>query len=154
MLFGRIVTFGFDRRKYSPNAGVVVVTDIGTLQNERSIGQHARAGNAGVQGIGRKARKAGRQYGIGVRIEIGTRIQHRKSCQEGRDERRACRTLRHWRPIGIRLRHLAGIVIRALCLGRSADIERLLRRYRELLAQRKVRARRAVLVDDALGEQI
>src|SRR6202041_1144266 len=62
--------------------------------------------------------------------------------------------LRGWSGAGVGLRHGVGGAVGRLGDGRSADVVGRLGRYRELLRLREIRTRCAVLVDDALRQQV
>ena len=135
-------------------ARVVIVADVRALQNKRPIGQYAGVGDAGVDRVGRQHRESGGQDGVGQRVEVRARINHRELRQEGRHKWRTAFALCNRRSIGVGLRHLTGAAVR--CFGRlgRADVVLRLRLHHELLSKREIRAGRAVLVDDALGENI
>ncbi len=129
-------------------ARVVVIADGGTPQRERT-GQGAGTGNAGVEGIGRQIAGACSQD-----IQIGRiDVLFDAGFRDGPERRRriSCRR-RGARRVG--LRHHVGRAVRKFRDLRSADVIGRLTSHRELLRQCEVRARRSVLVDNTLGQQV
>ncbi len=128
--------------------GVVIIRQDRALQRKRTR-ERAGAGNASVQRVGRQVGSTRRQD-----IEIG-RIHVLLDTGFGNGlERRRSIALRGRGALGVGLRHQVGRAVRELGDVRCADVVARLSRSRKLLRLREVRTGRAVLVDDALRQQV